>query len=133
MRKVNRIVVYFIPQEDQRYPTVGDWLISDDGTLTVLVSKMPDNRHELLVAVHELVEALACNAAGVTQEAVDAFDMGPGAALDEPGDCPAAPYFSQHQVATEVEMLLAAAMGVSWSEYDAAVGDHGLREPACPT
>ena len=133
MRQINRIMVELIPQERQRYDTCGDWLIDDDGTLTVLVSKMPDNRHELLVAVHELAEALACNATGVTQEAVDAFDMGPGADLDEPGMSPAAPYHQQHMTATEIEMLLAAAMGVNWSEYDAAVGDHGVKEPECPT
>ena len=59
--------------------------------------------------------------------------MGPGADLDEPGESLAAPYHHQHQAATEIEMLLAAAMGVSWAEYDAAVGDHGLKEPPCPT
>ena len=133
MRQINRIVVEFIPQEQQRYDKCGDWTVDDDGTLSVLVSKMPDNRHELLVAVHELVEALACNATGVTQQAVDDFDMGPGADLDEPGESLAAPYHHQHQAATEIEMLLAAAMGVSWAEYDAAVGDHGVKEPECPT
>jgi hypothetical protein len=133
MRQITEVSIKFIPQEDQRYDTCGDWTVNDGGLLTVLVSKMPDNRHELLVAVHELVEALACLATGVTQQAVDDFDMGPGADLDEPGDCPAAPYHQQHVMATEIEMLLAAGMGVDWAGYDAAVGDHGLKEPACPT
>ena len=89
---------------------------------------MPDARHQQLVAVHELVEALACNVAGVTQEAVDEFDMGAGSVLEEPGMDPAAPYHQQHIAATVVEMVLASVLGVDWAEYDVAVGDHGVRE-----
>jgi hypothetical protein len=124
---IKEIRIRFIPQSEQRYSTVGDWTIEND-ILTVLVSSMPDERHQQLVAVHELVEALICNVDGVTQEAVDAFDMGPGADLDEPGNDPSAPYHAQHMVATQIEMQLAAAMHVNWAEYDAAVGDHGIRE-----
>jgi hypothetical protein len=89
---------------------------------------MPDERHQQLVAVHELVEALACNVDDVSPESVDAFDMGPGAELDEPGNSPEAPYHAQHMMATEIEKRLAEALHVAWDEYDAAVGDHGVRE-----
>ena len=128
MNTIKRIVVEFIPQESQRYCTAGDWLISEDGTLTVLVTEMQDQRHQQLVAFHEIAEALACNAKGISQQAVDAFDMGPGLDLDEPGNSPEAPYHAEHLMATEVEMALAAAMGVDWAEYDATVGDHGVRD-----
>ena len=121
---ITDIRIRFIPQSEHRYSTTGDWTIEND-TLTILVTAMPDQRHQQLVAVHELVEALVCNVDGVSQQAVDDFDMGPGADLDEPGNDPAAPYYSQHLVATVIEKLLAAAMHVSWAEYDAAVGDHG--------
>lgn len=124
---INEIRIRFIPQAEQRYDTCGDWTIEND-ILTILVSSMADQRHQQLVAVHELVEALVCNVDGVTQEAVDAFDMGPGADLDEPGNSPDAPYRDQHAIATEIEMQLAAAMHVDWAEYDAAVGDHGVKE-----
>ena len=73
----------------------GDGIPDRTGTtLLVRVSVMLDERHQQLVAVHELVEALACNVDGVSPEAVDAFDMGPGADLDEPGNSPgrAVPY-----------------------------------------
>lgn len=122
----SRILIEFIPQSRQRYDTSGDWTIDGDA-LNIRITATPNPLHQQLVAVHELIEALLCNAAGVTQEAVDAFDMGPGADIDEPGDDPAAPYREQHQMATEIEMALACAMGVPWDEYDAAVGDHGLR------
>lgn len=127
-RPIKRIVIDFIPQSEQRYDTCGDWLYKDD-ELHILVSKMPDERHQQLVAVHELVECLACNVDGVTQEVVDAFDMGPGADLDEPGESSDAPYHEQHMMATNIEQMLAVALHVTWDEYDAAVGDHGTREP----
>lgn len=125
---INEIRIRFIPQSEQRYATTGDWLIKD-GELNIFVTSMSDDRHQQLVAVHELVEALTCTADGVSQEAVDEFDMGVGADLDEPGNHPAAPYHRQHLTATVIEMLLAAALGVDWTEYDAAVGDHGVKEP----
>lgn len=128
-RSIKEIRIRFIPQSEQRYDTCGDWLYEGD-TLHILVSKMPDERHQQLVAVHELAECLACNVDGVTQEMVDAFDMGPGKDLDEPGMSPDAPYRSQHLVATQIETLLAEAMHVDWAEYDDAVGDHGVREEA---
>ena len=120
---IEEIVIRFIPQEDQRYPTAGDWLF-EGRKLVILVSRMPE-LYQQAVALHELVEALLCNAAGVTQEAVDAFDMGPGADLDEPGFDLAAPYHVQHCWADVVERTFIAAAGFSWAEYDAAVGDHG--------
>lgn len=127
-RSIKEIRIRFIPQAQMRYDTVGDWTFNDDGELDILVSQMPDERWQQLVAVHELAEALMCNVDGVSQEAVDAFDMGPGKDLDEPGNSPAAPYRLQHAWATAIEHLLAISMGVDWATYDQAVGDHGVRE-----
>lgn len=124
-RPFKQIVISFIPQGDQRYDTCGDWQVIDD-VLKVDVSQMSDWRHECAVAIHEAAEAIACIAMGVTQEAVDAFDMGPGAELDEPGCDPAAPYHDQHEAATDIERRLISAMGIEWDAYDAAVGDHGV-------
>lgn len=129
MRTIREIRIRFIPQSEQRYDTCGDWLYEND-TLHILVSKMPDERHQQLVAVHELAECLACNVCGITQEQVDAFDMGPGADLDEPGMSPDAPYRAQHMTATKIERCLADAMNVDWLEYNVAVGDHGMKDTA---
>lgn len=38
----------------------------------------------------------------------------------EPGDSPDAPYYKQHQIATSVERLLAAELGVDWTAYEEA-------------
>lgn len=78
---------------------------------------------ESLVAVHELVEVLLCDANGFFQNTVDDFDMEyeknrkPGDE-SEPGDDPKAPYHRQHCIATGVERILAAELGVNWKEYE---------------
>ncbi len=124
MPKIDRIVIEFIPQDRQRYPTAGDWFHEGD-TLVLKISRMGSEVHQQAVAIHELVEALLCNVAGVTQEAVDRFDMVEGKDLDEPGFDAQAPYHVQHCWADVVERTFIAAAGVSWSAYDEAVGDHG--------
>ena len=40
---------------------------------------------------------------------------------DEPGDDPRAPYVVQHCIATGVERILAALLGVSWKRYEEAI------------
>ena len=65
----------------------------------------------------ELAEALICKWLGVTQEAVDDFDMafkGEG----EPGDAPDCPYRIPHRVASAVEYILALALDVDWKRYE---------------
>jgi len=118
-----KIVIEAIPHKDQRYPTVGDWLYEEDGTLRIKVSQMSDWRREMLVAVHELVEVLTCKNDGVSQESVDKFDIEyeknrkPDDVDSEPGDAPNSPYVDQHCLATGIERILAQQWGVKWNEY----------------
>lgn len=96
--------------------------------LVVLSSKLSDPRREFLIQHHELTEVKLCEQAGVTQEVVDKFDKDFEANRaedneDEPGDEPAAPYVRQHCIATGVERLLAAEMGVNWKEYEQELCD----------
>ena len=116
------IHIKVIDHKKQRYPTVGDWYYDGNGDLQIHVSKMKDCRHELLVAVHELVECLICDANNIDQTDVDKFDMEyehnrkPGND-SEPGDDIRAPYYHEHQVASGVERILAAELDVNWDEY----------------
>jgi hypothetical protein len=121
-----KIVIETIPHDRQRYDTVGDWWVDPDGTLQLRVSEMADLRYERLVALHELVEFVLCDDQGISEEVVSAFDKGfeahrPDGNTDEPGDDPGSPYHVQHGFATAVERMVAAALEVSWKEYDAAV------------
>lgn len=116
------IKIEIIPHEQQRYTTCGDWIFDEKGDLTIRISKLSDWRREMLVAVHELVEVLLCKHDGVTQEVVDDFDMNKFSYEDhpdeEPGDSPDAPYKKQHCLATAVERMLAAELGVDWKPYE---------------
>lgn len=117
------ITIKIIPHADQRYPTVGDWFFNGQD-LEIHVSKLSDWRHEMLVAVHELYEAVLCEHDGVTQKAVDDFDKTYEANRDrdddsEPGDHQDAPYRLQHFRATNIERQMADALDVNWQEYEA--------------
>jgi hypothetical protein len=118
-----KVNIETIPHDQHRYTTVGDWWIDDAGTIQIRVSDLGDWRREALVGVHELVEIFLCKHAGITTEAVDKFDKDFEASRhpdneDEPGDDPQAPYVQQHCIATGVERILAAEMGVKWKPYE---------------
>jgi hypothetical protein len=117
---MRKIVIRAIPHAKQRYDTVGDWYVNEDGELTITVSSMKDWRYELLVAIHELVEVALCTSTGVTQQNVDDFDLafkGEG----EPGASKDAPYRNEHCAAEGIERMLAVLIGVDWPVYDEAV------------
>jgi len=112
-----------IPHSQQRYPTCGDWILGQGGELLVLVSEMKDEDSEFLVALHELVECYLCKKAGVTDEQVTEFDKAfevkrTSGNTDEPGDDPKAPYRTQHQCATLIEMIVCREMGKDWKEHE---------------
>ena len=117
------ITIKIIPHADQRYPTCGDWFFNGED-LEIRVSKLSDWRHEMLVAVHELYEAILCEHDGVTQQTVDDFDKNfeanrPPGDDSEPGDDPKAPYRRQHFRATNIECLMADNLDVNFQDYEA--------------
>ncbi len=124
---------YRIAHDDQRYQTCGDWQCMTDGSCHITVSKMSDPRYELLVAIHELVEATLCAERGIKQSAVDEFDMafeaeraaGKHTPEAEAGMDPRCPCRRQHMIATAIEMLLAEEMGVDWLAYGREVSELG--------
>ena len=120
-----RITIDTIPHADQNYETIGDYW-SDETGMHIRISEMGDWRFEMLVAVHELVEAALCKVRGITDGEITAFDVEfeekrkPGD-ISEPGDSRDAPYASEHNFATAVERMMCAAMGVAWQDYEQAV------------
>ena len=61
----------------QRYDTVGDWTAASspvNESTIVRVSRLADRRFEILVAVHELIEAELCRARDIKEHDVTAFD-----------------------------------------------------------
>ena len=108
--EIKDVLIRVIPHAEQRYNTVGDWLFhpSDPTTLLVNVSDTGDWKWNMCVALHELAEAIACTANGVTQEQVDEFDKNwkPGFGYEEPGEDPRSPYFQEHALALTEEQTL---------------------------
>jgi hypothetical protein len=115
-----RIVVETLPGDHQRYPTAGDYWRDADGTIQVRVSEMGNEQYELLVALHEIIEFMLCDARGISEADITSFDMR-HLHLDEPGEHPDAPYRKEHAFAEAVERLLAHEFGITWDEYSAGV------------
>jgi len=114
------ICIKTIPHSEQRYDTCGDYWRDPDGTLQVRISDMGDARYEAMVMIHELAEQMLCDARGITCQQIDDFDFaykGDG----EPGFEPDSPYQNEHTIATGIEMMLCAALGIKWADYDKVV------------
>ena len=122
------INIEIIPPEQQRANVDGcDWFWDAAGNLQVRVSPMSDWRRETLLAIHEAVEAIMCKKNGVTQEAVDQFDIEfDKNHPDEPdlgaGDDRSAPYHREHCFATAIESILCIELGVDWNDYCKELG-----------
>ena len=111
-----------VPDDQQRYNTVGDYYVDESGKRVFVVSDMHDWRYEMLVAIHELVESSLCRVRGITDDQIDAFDLAYQAArpegdVSEPGDSTEAPYYHEHQFASKIEKIIADELGVDWDDY----------------
>lgn len=125
------ITIRVIPHLEQRYPTVGDYIIDRTGRgIQIFVSDMNNWRYEALVAIHELVEVLvACFHNDIQEEDITRFDIQFEKERErnlqskdaEPGDDARAPYRREHFLATTVERIVALALGVDWKLYDETV------------
>ena len=122
---MKKIIIKTVPDNLQRYNTVGDYYTDTDGNRIFAVSDMNNWKYEMLVMVHEIVEAALCQDRGITDQMIDVFDMNFEAERladphgREPGDSTDAPYYKEHQFATKIERMLADELGVAWDEYAA--------------
>ncbi len=114
---ISEIVIRFIPREEMR-PEVtglGDWWFAEK---TLHIRAVGEGDAAFLVALHEMIEAVLCNAAGITTDQVDSFDTRYEQKEDrgeeeEPGDAPDCPYRAQHRQAMLVEHLVAHFLGLT--------------------
>lgn len=110
-----------IPESEQRPEVNGcDWYFDENRDIHVRVSPLSEWKREALLMIHELVEAVMCKNNGVSQASVDEFDI----EFDKThpndlgaGDDPNAPYAHEHRIATAIEMILCAELGVEWQTY----------------
>jgi hypothetical protein len=121
MNKIpRRIVINFIPHNNQRYNTIGDYYESGQiGEVHINISEMKDKRYEFLVAIHELVEMCLCDVSGIKNDVIDNYDKkAEQQGILDPGMEAESPYHHEHVAATGVEMLLANEMNVNWANYE---------------
>lgn len=117
-------IIKSIPHKQQEYDTMGNWREFDapnkgavDGPFMLIeVDDMGDWRKELVVAIHEMVEAALCKYHGIPESVVSDFDK---SHLDspQPGDEPDAPYRREHEFATDIERLIGRELGVDPQSY----------------
>lgn len=117
---------YILPYKNMRYATVGDYHFTTDHNLIEFdIACLKDERMELLVLIHELVEELLTREAGIPEPLIREFDelfeldreAGMYKFDEEPGDDLKAPYRKQHQIATKIERYAAKLLDVDWREY----------------
>jgi hypothetical protein len=124
---VLNVKIKTIPKEKHRpCAYLGDYYYKRR-QLIVAVSEMGNKNLEMIVAIHELVEAHLCEQRGISFDEIDKFDeryQGDG----EPGDDPKAPYHTQHKVAIEVERILLNHLGIGWQEYNDTISEYEREE-----
>lgn len=125
------VTIKTIPHVKQRYETVGDWWFDSDNSLQIRVSNMHNPYYEILVARHELDEAILCMKHGIKEKDVTNFDIqfeiererGQHSIEEEPGNDIRAPYHKEHIAATEAELLFSNLLEVNWENYEKAIRD----------
>src|ERR1035437_10343150 len=112
MKEIN---IRFIDIKDQRYSTCGDYWETDT-SYEYRITDQGDNRKNMLILLHEMIEYTLCMDKGITEQSISAFDiMWEGEeyhATDEPGYDLRAPYRHQHIFAENIERLMAQELGV---------------------
>lgn len=114
-----------IPHNQHRYDTAGDYWTDAEGNEQIRITDMANQRHELLITVHEIIEDFLCQHRDIKEEDITAFDIlfekerAEGQhGDDEPGFDPRAPYIKEHTFSTCIEKMLAFELGVDWGEYE---------------
>lgn len=121
-----KIEIIFIPHENQRYPTLGDYWVDTEGNWQIRVSEMGDIRSMVAVALHELFEMGSIMHKKIPIKVIDEFDMafekereeGKVPPDAEPGHDPRAPYLLDHVNAELVEWLYCTHTGLMWNLHE---------------
>jgi hypothetical protein len=103
-----------VPQKDQRYFTLGDY-VEYDHIIQFRISKQKDERMEQLIFFHELIEKILCMDRGISEHDIEHWDA---ICEDyEPGENPHAPYHAEHMFAESLERKLCKELGIDWDYY----------------
>lgn len=116
---MNIIIKHCIDQKAMRNPgDVGDYWEDKDGW-HIRTSLLKDWRHEMLIAIHEMIELSLLIHRDIPEPVVMRFDL-EHPELDDPGADPRSPYHAEHMFALQIERQIAEQLGVDWDEYEKA-------------
>lgn len=114
-----KIEMEVIPHQEQRYDTLGDYWVTEDGTWHFRVSDLGDWRYNFSVLLHEFIEVALLTHKGVTEPEVLAFDLSvpeDSPYANDPGFDPKSPYHAEHVYADCMERLIAPHLGMSFTD-----------------
>jgi len=114
------ITLKSISPNEMRYPTVGDWEYKEKDHLVITTPNTLNPDSAFLVQLHELVEVYLCSKKGITDEEVTKWDLDHLNHEGEPGEIEGAPYFEQHAIANQVEVIVCQALEIPWESHDLA-------------
>jgi hypothetical protein len=138
------IKITTVPKHLIRAEQSGDWWFNNDFISAAVLEGFYPPDYELMIGIHEVIEAWLCRKLGITDEQVVKFDTmyeaerqaGKHQDNDEPGDDPRSPYRLAHMAATHVERAVGSALDVSWKEHERLLSlsaeDHQKKESPVP-
>ena len=111
------IQIKTVPQQEQRYKTVGDYYYDENGMLQIVISEQQNKYYEYLILVHELVEIILTEHRGILESDIMKFDL-ENLDLGDPGSDPRACYFHEHMFAMDIEKLVCSQLNIDWEKYN---------------
>ena len=100
----NNVTIKKVPENQIRNKGVGDYYMTKDGGIEILVSDKLGDVDFKKTAIHELVEASLAKKNRVSFEAINKFDA-ENIKSPQPGELKNAPYHKEHLLANEAEKL----------------------------
>jgi len=121
---MKEIIIKTIPVEKQRYNTAGDYW-ETDSEIHFRISKQQDERSEVAILLHELIEFFLTKQHGITEKEITEYDLAweekfnrGEVKADEPGSEPGCIYGDEHNISLIIERIYCMAAGVDWTKHD---------------
>lgn len=121
---MQQIKTEIIPEQSQRYPTLGDYFEDSEGILHFKISNTGNNLYNKVILVHEILEQLLTQYEGIKEEDIFAFDLWVEEEIEagrydgEPGEHPLSPYKKQHIFAENIERQIMNFLGIDFKQYE---------------
>lgn len=121
-----KIEIEVKPLSSMRYNTLGDYFYKKDGTLRFEIADTGNDTYNTMILIHEIIEELMTKVKGINEKKITEFDFkfekeresGLHGIESEPGFDIRSPYEPEHMIATAVEMIICAHLGIKWNKYN---------------